>query len=124
LAALYETATLLLNFAEGQKMQVPAKTFELLALGREVLMLCEADSDTATVVNGVGGVSCISTDDREAIKSFLDDVYRRHVTQGMLRSPSFDAITSLSRASQNRKFLDALDALRSEPSATGSRPGR
>ena len=38
LKRLYEDATLLLNFAEGQPIQVPAKTFELLSLGREVLV--------------------------------------------------------------------------------------
>jgi glycosyltransferase involved in cell wall biosynthesis len=120
LAELYEAATLLLNFAEGQKMQVPAKTFELLALGREVLMLCESDSDTAAVVRGIEGVSCISTASRPSIRACLEDLYRRHVIEGTLHAPSRDAIAAFSRTSQNRKFLDAIEVVRLKTGDTGS----
>jgi Glycosyl transferase 4-like domain len=120
LAALYKEATLLLSFAEGQKMQVPAKTFELLALGREVLMLCESDSDTAKVVRGIDGVSCMSAKNRSAIQTWLGDLYRRHVSEGTLRAPSCDAIAAFSRMSQNRKFLDVIEGVRLETRATDS----
>jgi hypothetical protein len=112
---LYQRATLLLNFAEGQSMQIPAKTFELLALGREILTFCEPTSDTASVVSGIDGVSCVTSDDSGALSVALLDIYNRHVIHGTLRSPSHDAISGFSRASQNARFLRAIDV------ATGDR---
>ena len=112
LAQLYRSATLLLNFAEGQRMQLPAKTFELLALGREVLMLCEPDSDTANLVRGIGGVECVSSADGVGLREFLRRVYRRHVVEGTLNAPAPDEIAPFSRARQNICFIEAITCAR------------
>ena len=112
LMQLYERATLLLNFAEGQRTQVPAKTFELLALGRELLVLCEPDSDTAALVQGITGVSCAQSGDEVALRRLLLDVYQRHVVQGTLRAPLLREISQYSRAAQNERFVAVLDKIR------------
>jgi hypothetical protein len=74
LGRLYHRATLLLNFAEGQPMQIPAKTFELLSLGREILAFCEPTSDTACVLRNLEGVACVSSDDRDGLHSAILDI--------------------------------------------------
>jgi hypothetical protein len=108
---LYARATLLLNFAEGQRMQVPAKTFELLALGREVLMLCEPDSDTASVVRRISSVTCAQSSDAIGLRKVLLDVYDRHVGQGCLRTADPKEITEYSRSVQNERFISLIQSV-------------
>ncbi len=109
LESLYERATLLLNFAEGQPMQVPAKTFELLALGREMLVLCEPTSDTAAVVKGIEGVSCVASGETVRLCELLRDIYVRHVQLGTLRAPNLAEIQQHSRSAQNAQFLSQIE---------------
>jgi hypothetical protein len=106
---LYARATVLLNFAERQPLQVPAKTFELLALGREVLMLCEPDSDTARVIGGVAGAVHALSSDSAQLQSTLHDLYQRHVVEGRLRAPTARDIQRFSRARHNQLFLGVID---------------
>jgi hypothetical protein len=120
LRRLYERATLLLNFAEGQPMQIPAKTFELLSLGREILTFCEPSSDTALVVNSIEGVSCVDSRNGGHLLRTLTDLYDRHVNHGTLRAPSAQSIAPFSRASQNQRFLKITD----EAIAEAGRPPR
>jgi Glycosyl transferase 4-like domain len=112
LVRLYERATLLLNFAEGQVMQIPAKTFELLALGRELLMLCEPQSDTAALVRGLRGVWCVQSRDAVGLRDRLRDIYRRHVVDGVLWAPSAAEVSRYSRAAQNETFMRLIENLR------------
>jgi glycosyltransferase involved in cell wall biosynthesis len=112
LRMLYERATLLLNFAEGQRMQIPAKTFELLALGREILVLCEPDSDTGRLVAGLSGVSCAASSDAPRLQELLWDAYQRHAIAGTLRAPPPGEIAQFSRASQNERFVSLIENAR------------
>jgi hypothetical protein len=114
LQRLYQSATLLINFAEGQPMQIPAKTFELLSLGREILTFCEPTSDTAFVVSSIEGVSCVNSRERDDLLRILADIYDRHVNHGTLRSPSAETIAPFSRASQNQRFLRIVDEVVTE----------
>ena len=57
------TATVLLNLAQGQRLSVPAKTFEHLASGKENLLLCENDSESAQLVANVPGVIQVDPSD-------------------------------------------------------------
>ena len=96
-------------------MQVPAKTFELLALGREILMLCESDSDTAALVRGMEGVSCVNSARHGELDSILLDLYRRHVIEGTLRTPPLEQISQYSRDAQNSRFISLLESVTSAP---------
>ena len=111
LGKLYDRATLLLNFAEGQRMQVPAKTFELLARGRELLVLCEPEGDTASIVRGISGVSCAQSSDPIALRALLRDIYRRHVVDGTLRAPLAAEIARYCRSAQNERFVELIEKL-------------
>jgi len=105
-ARIYEQATVLLNFAQGQLIQVPAKTFEQLTAGRELLIICEAQSDTARIARQIPGVRVVVPGDQAGLRGALEDLYRRHVTEGTLTPPDLTGIAQFSRDSQNEKLLE------------------
>jgi len=109
LKGLYQDATLVLNFAEGQPIQVPAKTFELLSLGREVLVACEPYSDTARIVAGVDGVFGVQLSETEQLDDLLRSFYRRHVVEGRMSPPSRESVLRYSRALQNERYRILID---------------
>lgn len=109
LKRLYEDATLLLNFAEGQPIQVPAKTFELLSLGREVLVACEPYSDTSRIVAGLDGVFEVRLSETEQLDELLRSFYRRHVVEGRMSPPARESVLRYSRAIQNEQYGMLID---------------
>jgi Glycosyl transferase 4-like domain len=111
LKELYEDATLLLNFAEGQPIQVPAKTFELLSLGREVLVACEPYSDTSRIVAGIDGVFALQLSETEQLDALLRSFYRRHVVEGRMSPPTRDSVLQYSRAIQNEHYRTLIDSV-------------
>ena len=99
-------ATLLLNLAQGQRLSVPAKTYEHLACGREILILCEPDCETAQMMSGILGVSQADPSDSQALDRVMLDLYNRHVVAGGLEAPSEIQIAKFSREWANRQFQD------------------
>ena len=106
---IYANATALLNLAQGQPMQIPAKTFEQLASGKELLLVCETDSDTARLVQGVPGVHQVTGDDPTGLLDVLRGLYDRHVRQSRTDAPTKDQIAAFSRAEQNQKLAGLFD---------------
>ena len=104
-------ATLLLNLAQQQPLSVPAKTFEHLASGREILLICERGCETATLVSGIRGVNVVDPAEPEALQDILLDLYRRHALQGAAMAPSEAEAGKYSRASANAQFHAALESL-------------
>jgi glycosyltransferase involved in cell wall biosynthesis len=109
LKGLYQEATLLLNFAEGQPIQVPAKTFELLSLGREVLVACEPHSDTSRIVAGIEGVFALQFSETAQLDDLLRSFYRRHVEEGRMSPPTKESVIQYSRAIQNEHYHTLID---------------
>jgi hypothetical protein len=104
-------ATVLLNLAQNQPLSVPAKTFEHLASGREVLLVCENDSETAQLVAGIAGVMQVDQADPEALLRVLTELYRRHVVEQKLTAPSVETARKFSRESANGQFLAVIRSL-------------
>jgi hypothetical protein len=116
LLPLAEQATVLLNLAQGQQNQVPAKTFEHLASGREVLALCEADSDTGRLLDSVPGAIRIEPNDPEGLAEALRGLYHRHVIDGIPRALPMEQVQAYSRQAQNKRFINALNSgMRQQP---------
>jgi hypothetical protein len=111
LAPLLERATVHLNLAQHQPNQIPAKTFEHLASGREILVLCEADSDTARLLDGIAGTTRVDPADAAALRAALRDLYSRHVVDGIARSAPPEAVRRYSRATQNQRFTALLNRI-------------
>jgi len=104
-------STVLLNLAQHQPLSVPAKTFEHLASGRENLLLCEDDSESAQLVAEIPGVSQVDPQDGAMLDRVLLDLYQRHVIQGHLRAPALKDIAAFSRAAANDAFWRVMTSI-------------
>jgi serine acetyltransferase/glycosyltransferase involved in cell wall biosynthesis len=104
-------ATVLLNLAQQQRLQVPAKTFEQLASGREVLLICEEDCETANVAAGIRGVTRVDQSDSQLLDAVLLDLYERHAVAGTACVPAEADVRHFSRALANERFAATLDAV-------------
>ena len=109
--AMQAEASVLLNFAQAQPLSVPAKTYEHMASGREVLVMCEAHSSTARLIGGVPGVTCVDPSDDVRLDLAIADLYRRHVLTGTLTAPPASAVHEFSREVQNPAFLQLVQAV-------------
>jgi hypothetical protein len=97
-------STVVLNLAQRQPLSIPAKTFEHLASGRENLLLCEDDSESAHLVAKIPGVLQVDPRNEDALDRILLDLYQRHVIEGRLRAPAHQDVASFSRAAANESF--------------------
>jgi len=104
-------ATVLLNLAQQQHLHVPAKTFEQLASGREILLICEDDCETAQIVSGIAGVVQVDQSDPDVLVRVLLDLYDRHVVAGTASVPAEADIKRFSRAFSNERFRAVLASL-------------
>jgi hypothetical protein len=104
-------STVLLNLAQQQPFSVPAKTYEHLASGREILLICENGAETAQVVAGIRGVNQVDPRDREVLEKTLLDLYHRHVIEGRMTVPSQEDVRKFSRAAANEQFWSILDSV-------------
>lgn len=95
-----EEATLLLNLAQHAGVAVPAKAYEHVASGREVLLISERRTDLFQLFSGIDGVICVESSDTAALHMQLLDCYRRHVILGECRPPSREAALPFARTKQ------------------------
>ena len=103
-------ATVLLNLAQGQPRQIPAKTFEQLASGSEIISICERESDTGRVLLKIPGVFRLEPGDANGLDSALRDLYQRHVIDGRISPPPEESIARFSRRSQTQLFMEVFRA--------------
>jgi Glycosyl transferase 4-like domain len=104
-------STAVLNLAQLQPLSIPAKTFEHLASGRENLLLCEDDSESAHLVAKIPGVLQVDPRNAEALDQILLDLYDRHVIQGRLRAPVQQDVIAFSRAAANEAFWRVMRSI-------------
>lgn len=104
-------STVLLNLAQHQPLTVPAKTFEHLASGRENLLLCEDESESARLVARIPGVVQVDPRHPLALDQALLDLYERHVNHGQLRAPMETDVAAFSRASAHEAFWQILTSI-------------
>jgi len=109
---LISESTVLLNLAQHQHRAVPAKTYEHLASGCELLVFCEDDSDTAKLLSSIGGVLRVDPTSDESIDHALNSLYERHVVAGQLRAPQASAVAQYSRLQANKTFVSVIRKVR------------
>ncbi len=105
-------ATVLLNLAQQQNLSVPAKTFEQLACGREILLICASTDETARLVSGITGVIQVDPYDSDALHTALIDLYRRHVELRRSTVPPEEQVRRYSRAAANKEFRTIICSVR------------
>jgi hypothetical protein len=104
-------STLLLNLSQEQPLSIPAKTFEHFASAREILLLCENDSETASLVAGMTGVNQVDQYDLQALEKVLFDIYRRHVVQCRMTVPTTNDVLKFSRSAANERFWKVITSV-------------
>ena len=101
-------ATVLLNLAQQASVMVPAKAYEHIASGREVLLISERDTEVFQLFNDISGVSCVESSDPAQLDANLADLYRRQVILGTSSPPSLEAVKPFSRRAQLEIFRSVL----------------
>jgi hypothetical protein len=107
-AGAVQSATVLLNLAQQQPLSVPAKTFEHLASGREILLVCEQSCETARLMSGIGGVNVVDPANPDGLRRTLLDLYQRHVLKGAAQVPAEADVRKFSRAHANAALHQVL----------------
>lgn len=102
-------ATVLVNLAQQQPYSVPAKTYEHLISGRENLLICENDCETAQLVRGISGVNQVDSRDPAALEQTLFDLYRRHAVEGRMTVPAAGEVRKFSREAPNEQLWCLID---------------
>lgn len=102
-------ATVLVNLAQQQPYSVPAKTYEHLISGRENLLVCEDDCETAQLIKGIRGVNQVDSRDPSALERTLYDLYRRHVGAGTMTAPTAEEVKKFSREGPNEQFWRLIE---------------
>jgi len=97
-------ATVLVNLAQQQPYSVPAKTYEHLISGREILLICEDECETAELVRGIRGVNQVDSRDPSALERALYDLYLRHAVEGRMTVPTAEEVRKYSREAPNEQF--------------------
>lgn len=97
-------ATVLVNLAQQQPYSVPAKTYEHLISGRENLLVCENECETAQLVRGIHGVNQVDSRDPSALERSLYDLYQRHAVAGTMSGPTAEEVRKFSREGPNEQF--------------------
>jgi glycosyltransferase involved in cell wall biosynthesis len=105
---LMAESNVLVNFAQGQPMQIPAKMFEYIAARRDMLLMAEPDSDSAWVGGQAGCALVVPPGDQPAIDAAVAELYEKYVRSP--RHSDFDLarLMTYSREVQNARFLDLL----------------
>jgi glycosyltransferase involved in cell wall biosynthesis len=99
---------ILVNFAQGQPDQIPAKLYEHMASGREMLLIAEKDSDSARVAVATGQGRVVEPNDSVGLREVMRDLYSFYVQHSRPFKPFAETVTEFSRESQNRRFLQLL----------------
>jgi len=107
-ARLMREANVLVNFAQGQPRQIPAKMFEYIASRRQMLLIAEADSDSAALVRDTGSGWICDPRAPESLPAALQALYRQYVVEAHGYDADPGRVALFARASQNRRFLEIL----------------
>jgi hypothetical protein len=107
-------ATVLLNLAQNQPDQIPAKTYDYIGSRREILLLCEGDSDTARLTEGVVGITRVDPLDATGLDKALGELYQRHVVEGRSLAPDPATALLFARHHQSELFAALLESIAPE----------
>jgi hypothetical protein len=106
-----EDSNVLVNFAQGQPNQIPAKIYEYIASGREMLLLTDKGSDSEKIVNLSHSGTIVTEFDESNMKCVIKGLYDKYVIHEEQYSISQDTIQMFSRDTQNKYYFDAIDSL-------------
>jgi glycosyltransferase involved in cell wall biosynthesis len=98
-------SNVLVNFAQGQKRQIPAKSYDYIAARRDVLVITEPDSDVADLFREAGVGTIVAPDDTAGFAAAIKSLYAKHVDGAVpSRAAPNHAVRPYSRAAQLELF--------------------
>ncbi len=101
---LIRRVDVLVNFAQGQPKQIPAKTFEYIAANRQMLLIAERDSNTGQLVEEAGFGRVVEPDDRAGLREAILDFYQYFVLDARQYSVDRKVIEKYRRAVQYERL--------------------
>ncbi len=109
LGGLISSSNVLVNFAQGQALQIPAKSYEYLVAGRDLILIAEEDSDVARLYSNAGVGLVIPPEDQEKALNALGILYDAYVTEESGFQASGRSTEIFSRGYQLHIFKQLLD---------------
>lgn len=106
--SLLAEANVLLNFAQGQPLQIPAKMFDYLAAQRELLVITEPDSDTAWLARQASFGRIVAPGDDAALEAALANLYADYAQGFQVSGPMRVGVGRFSRYAQCERFSELL----------------
>jgi hypothetical protein len=114
-----EVDGLLLFQAAKFDMQIPAKTYEYLRIGKPIFALTTHTGDTAALLHEVGGATIVDIASEDEIYEGLS-TFTQAVRTGTHPLPNQDRIRRYTRQAQAGQLAKVLDSLTPGPRATVS----
>jgi glycosyltransferase involved in cell wall biosynthesis len=114
LKKLVARSHVLINFAQGQKRQIPAKSYDYIAARRDVLVITESDSDVAELFREAGIGSIVEPNDEAGFTAAIRRFYAKHVDGAGGTAPAGTDLTIYSRKAQVERFEAIVSAVLSE----------
>lgn len=108
LRALVVNSNVLVNFAQGQARQIPAKSYEYIASGREILTLAERDSAVACLFAEACRGVVVEPEDAVGLREAIMELYERFVSHAVAHQRT-TAIDGFSRIRQLERFEAAIE---------------
>lgn len=103
-----EKSDVLINFAQGQKNQIPAKSFEYMQSGRYSFVFTEPDSDTAMLIESSETGLILDESYLPGIENAVKSLYEKKMNNEDLFVFSPDKIKQFARDIQNKRYYDLI----------------
>jgi glycosyltransferase involved in cell wall biosynthesis len=108
LSRMVERSNVLVNFAQGQPLQTPAKSYEYLVSGRDLLVITESDSDVARLHSDANLGVVVAPADNTAMQSALRGLYDHYVIQRKEFCSRGASVERFSRAKQLQDYFQII----------------
>lgn len=102
-------ADILINFAQGQKNQIPAKSYESMQKGKYSLVFTEPDSDTATLIQATNSGLILDETNPSQIENAIKNLYHKKTQGEEMFTFDRNAVKNFSREQQNNKFCALIE---------------
>lgn len=105
---LMRESNVLVSFAQGQPLQIPAKMFECLAACRDLLLIAEPDSDSAWLIRQAGCGQVVAPGDEDGMVTALAGFYDKYVSAPQEAEFNTAKLLAYRRECQNERFVQLL----------------
>jgi glycosyltransferase involved in cell wall biosynthesis len=114
LKKLVARSHVLINFAQGQKRQIPAKSYDYIAARRDALVITESDSDVADLFREAGIGSIVEPNDEAGFAAAIRRFCAKHVHGDGGAAQGGADLTRYSRETQVERFAALVSAVLGE----------